>query len=76
LLPALLRPASPPPGDYHSSFIHGGAGGITTAQKDTRKALVLKQAGWRYSAFDERTTRASAVEVIAYDLRQSKPSAT
>ena len=55
--------------DYHSSFIHEGAGGITTAQKDTRKALVLKKAGWRYSVFDEKTTQADAVESIAHDLR-------
>lgn len=57
--------------DYHSSFIHQGAGGITTAQKDTRKALVLKMAGWRYSVFDETTTQADAVEAIAHDLRRT-----
>jgi len=57
--------------DYHSSFVHEGPGGITTAQKDTRKALVLKKAGWRYSSFDETTTEASAVEAIAYDLGHS-----
>lgn len=55
--------------DYHSAFIHEGPGGITTAQKDTQKALVLKQAGWRYSIFDESTTEAAAVEAVAYDLR-------
>lgn len=59
--------------DYHSSFIHEGPGGITTARKDTRKALVLKQAGWRCSAFDESTTEAAAVEAIAYDLRHPCP---
>jgi len=55
--------------DYHSTFIHGGPGGITTARKDTRKALVLKQAGWRYSAFDETTTEAAAVGAVGHDLR-------
>lgn len=56
--------------DYHSSFVHEGPGGITTARKDTRKALALKQAGWRYSAFDESTTEAAVIEAVAYDLRQ------
>ena len=56
--------------DYHSSFIHEGPGGITTAQKDTRKALALKQAGWRYSTFDETTTEAEAVDAVGFDLRQ------
>ncbi len=56
--------------DYHSSFIHEGPGGITTVRKDTRKALVLKQAGWRYSAFDETTTEAGAVAAVGYDLGQ------
>jgi len=60
--------------DYHSSFVHGGPGGITTAQKDTRKALVLKQAGWRYSTFDETTDAPAAVEVVAYDLRHARPA--
>ena len=55
--------------DYHSSFVHDGPGGITTARKDTRKALVLKQAGWRYSVFDETTTEAGAVNAVGYDLR-------
>jgi len=58
--------------DYHSSFIHEGPGGIVTARKDTRKALVLKQAGWRYSSFDESTLEASAVEAVGYDLRESR----
>lgn len=56
--------------DYHSSFVHDGPGGITTGRKDRRKALVLKQAGWRYSIFDETTTQASAVEAVAFDLRR------
>ena len=58
--------------DYHSSFIHEGPGGITTGQKDRRKALVLKQAGWRYSIFDETTTEATAVDAVAFDLRQQE----
>ena len=56
--------------DYHSSFVHDGPGGITTTQKDNRMALVLKQAGWRYSIFDESTTEVLAVEAVAFDLRQ------
>ncbi|CAA9240642.1 MAG: hypothetical protein AVDCRST_MAG76-1742 [uncultured Acidimicrobiales bacterium] len=56
--------------DYHSSFIHEGPGGITTARKDTRKALALKQAGWRYSSFDETSTEADAVDAVGFDLRQ------
>ncbi len=57
--------------DYHSSFVHDGPGGITTTQKDNRKALVLKQAGWRYSVFDESTSEAAAVAAVAFDLRQT-----
>lgn len=59
--------------DYHSSFVHEGPGGITTGRKDRHKALVLKQAGWCYSIFDESTTETVAVEAIVYDLRQARP---
>jgi hypothetical protein len=55
--------------DYHSNLFHEGPGGITTARKDTRKALVLKRAGWRYSQFDESSTQADVVETVAHDLR-------
>lgn len=55
--------------DYHSTFVHDGPGGITTTRKDVRKALVLKAAGWRYSAFDADTTEAQVVEAVGYDLR-------